>query len=123
MPRTMIKKNDDALVTTAQKIYKTWSSNHVDQLGGWNSDFMDSLVREIFRIVRCEYFLPDGTHLYWSTHCRHDGHEACGATELAPGLSRQPAQCKTCAAPCTCDCHRDTLLPPTVTSDSVIKEQ
>lgn len=47
----------------------------------------------------------DGTHWYWSTHCRHGRHDACNATELAPGVPRRPAQCKTCAAPCVCDCH------------------
>ena len=54
----------------------------------------------------------DGTHIYWSTHCRHGGedpddpyHRACTATELAPGVPRKPAQCKTCAAPCVCGCH------------------
>jgi hypothetical protein len=47
----------------------------------------------------------DGCHTYWSTHCRHGNHEACMATELAPGVARKPAQCKTCAAPCICGCH------------------
>lgn len=49
---------------------------------------------------------PDGTHDYWSTHCRHGNHEACSATELAPGVARRPSQCKTCAAPCRCSCHQ-----------------
>lgn len=56
---------------------------------------------------------PDGEHVYWSTHCRHAlvhgldhaGHQACMATELAPGVLRQPAQCKACGAPCQCPCH------------------
>lgn len=48
----------------------------------------------------------DKGHWYWSTHCRHDNHDACAATELAPGVPRRPAQCKTCAAPCVCHCHR-----------------
>jgi hypothetical protein len=48
------------------------------------------------------------THSYWSTHCRHGNHEACAAKELAPGVSRKPAQCKTCAAPCICSCHKTT---------------
>ena len=48
----------------------------------------------------------DGSHRYWSTHCRHDNHGACSATELAPGVPREPAQCKTCAAPCLCHCHK-----------------
>lgn len=50
---------------------------------------------------------PDGRHEYWSTHCRHDNHGACSATELAPGVPRKPAQCKNpqCNAPCVCECH------------------
>ncbi len=48
---------------------------------------------------------PDGHHAYWSTHCRHERHGTCSATELAPGVPRRPAQCKTCSAPCTCRCH------------------
>lgn len=57
---------------------------------------------------------PDGGHWYWSTHCRHatdedpGGHDACKATELAPGVPRRPAQCKTCGAPCRCYCHKET---------------
>lgn len=49
----------------------------------------------------------DGSHLYWSTHCRHGSHKACEATELAPGVPRKPAQCKTCGAGCICWCHED----------------
>lgn len=49
--------------------------------------------------------LADGTHHYWSTHCRHGRHDACKSTELAPGVPRAAAQCKTCAAPCLCRCH------------------
>lgn len=59
-----------------------------------------------------DVLLPDGTHLYWSTHCRHGNHAACSATELAPGLPRQPAQCKTCGAPCRCPhCHHEQETP------------
>lgn len=64
----------------------------------------------------------DGTHRYWSTHCRHapwprkkkkrkdetDGHDACTAAEFAPGVPRRPAQCKTCASACICPCHKET---------------
>jgi hypothetical protein len=49
-----------------------------------------------------------GEHSYWSTHCRHDRHDACKATELAPGVPRSPAQCKTCGARCICTCHRES---------------
>lgn len=63
--------------------------------------------------ARIDVVLPDGTHRYWSTHCRHaglpfddPGHDACRATELAPGVPRQPAQCKGCGSPCICPCHQ-----------------
>ncbi len=51
--------------------------------------------------------LFDGTHEYWSTHCRHggDGHDKCKATEFPGGGERNPSQCKTCEALCRCKCH------------------
>lgn len=61
--------------------------------------------------------LPDGTHRYWSTHCRHGRHRDCSATVLVsanpygPGdsaIKRTPAQCKTCASPCVCPCHKNS---------------
>lgn len=52
-----------------------------------------------------DILFDDGPHWYWSTHCRHGNHQACLATELAPGVPRKPAQCKTCASPCLCGCH------------------
>lgn len=52
-----------------------------------------------------DFVYADGSHTYWSTHCRHNNHDACNATSLAPGVPRRPAQCKTCGAPCICDCH------------------
>lgn len=56
--------------------------------------------------AKADVVYSDGKpHRYWSTHCRHDDHDACKATELAPGVPRRPAQCKTCAAPCRCECH------------------
>jgi hypothetical protein len=54
--------------------------------------------------VKMDVITADG-HVYWSTHCRHYRHDDCRATELAPGVPRRPAQCKTCAAPCICTCH------------------
>lgn len=60
----------------------------------------------------------NGEHNYWSTHCRHaiaddtpERHQACRATELAPGVPRRPAQCKTCGAPCRCPCHTASASP------------
>ncbi len=55
--------------------------------------------------AKADVLLSDGTHRYWSTHCRHGDHDACDARTLAPGVPRRPAQCKTCAAPCRCRCH------------------
>lgn len=45
-------------------------------------------------------------HAYWSTHCRHGHHDKCAATEFPGGGERKPSQCKTCAAPCICNCHQ-----------------
>lgn len=64
--------------------------------------------------TKADLLFVDGTHWYWSTHCRHgnemppwdERHLACQATELAPGVPRRPAQCKICAEPCMCLCHR-----------------
>ena len=67
--------------------------------------------------TRTDIIHPDGTHTYWSTHCRHGQHSACSATEMwgrntqdpegwSATIARKPAQCKTCAAPCICDCHQ-----------------
>lgn len=75
-----------------------------------------------------DVIFPDGTHRYWSTHCRHAGpspddprHADCSADRLAGDtlrdgralprtveIQRKPAQCKTCAAPCICPCHKTT---------------
>jgi hypothetical protein len=83
--------------------------------------------RRIFPIdAKVDAVFADGSHRYWSTHCRHDRHDACSATTLTgPAttlrgvrnkrvrldrpveMERQPAQCKTCAAPCLCACHKD----------------
>ena len=75
-------------------------------------------IADLERIHGCKIdaVLADGTHRYWSTHCRHGNHDDCSATMLvgprprsARGhrvlIPRQPAQCKTCAAPCICPCH------------------
>jgi hypothetical protein len=45
-------------------------------------------------------------HQYLSTGCLHGEHDYCKATESRAGAKR-PAQCKWCAAPCTCSCHAD----------------
>lgn len=60
-------------------------------------------------VAKADTILPDGRHLYWSTHCRHastpEEHAACAAVEHAPGVPRKPAQCKVCEASCDCECH------------------
>lgn len=56
-------------------------------------------------LAKADVVFHDGSHQYWSTHCRHDHHDACAVTELAPGIPREPAQCKSCGAPCLCGCH------------------
>ena len=63
-----------------------------------------------FPVGMADVIMPDGTHRYWSTHCRHEDHEACAANwlygEFGAFIARKPAQCKTCSAPCICDCHK-----------------
>jgi hypothetical protein len=43
-------------------------------------------------------------HVYLSTGCFHGEHTYCQSMTGAAGAKR-PAQCKFCAAPCTCPCH------------------
>lgn len=72
-----------------------------------------------FPVGMADVIMPDGTHRYWSTHCRHDRHEDCSASSMLRdvasdgrfptvpvSVTREPAQCKTCQAPCICDCHK-----------------
>lgn len=40
--------------------------------------------------AKVDAVMPDGTHHYWSTHCRHGNHGLCKRV------------CKTCSAPCGC---------------------
>lgn len=56
----------------------------------------------------------DGEHRYLSTGCLHGdtilpdgrtGHAYCQGDTGAAG-AKIPAQCKFCAAPCTCRCHQ-----------------
>jgi hypothetical protein len=64
---------------------------------------------------RVDVVHPDGSHDYYSTHCRHDRHRDCSATEIRRGdgvVPKAPAQCKTCAAPCVCPCHQDQQPAP-----------
>lgn len=94
-------------------------------------DWADIAMRTLTELERIHSFkidaiMPDGTHRYWSTHCRHGNHEACSATtitgsgtvlrgararrvriERPVSIERKPAQCKTCAAPCVCPCHQE----------------
>ncbi len=77
-------------------------------------------LAELERIhdYQIDAILPDGTHRYWSTHCRHGNHDLCSAdlihgqiagTEMSTAIVRKPAQCKAaeCSAPCICPCHKE----------------
>jgi len=68
--------------------------------------------------AKVDVILPDGTHRYWSTWCRHGdvpgNHEQCGSgtivrTTVDGGrqvvVTKSRATCKTCDAPCLCSCH------------------
>lgn len=48
--------------------------------------------------AKVDAVLADGTHRYWSTHCRHGDHDLCKGF------------CKKCgpAAPCVCSCHKSS---------------
>lgn len=77
-----------------------WRDTEIRRLLGALADFG----------VKVDAVLPDGTHLYWSTHCRHGRHDDCSATVIHRGggeVSKRPAQCKTCAAPCRDLHHSD----------------
>jgi hypothetical protein len=58
---------------------------------------------------KADILFADGTHRYWSTHCRHGHHNKCAATSFPGGGKRNPSQCKTeeCQAPCRCECHAE----------------
>jgi hypothetical protein len=41
-------------------------------------------------LIKADVLMPDGSHAYWSTHCRHGDHNLCKLT------------CKGCGSPCIC---------------------
>lgn len=104
-----------------------------EALGGIVNSYLGELAaagRLLPEGASTDVLLADGTHRYWSTHCRHGNHEACAADRLpawrAPAqlewllppvttIERNPAQCKTCASPCICPCH---ATPPTINEES-----
>jgi hypothetical protein len=64
--------------------------------------------------AQADVMLPDGTHRYWSTHCRHGNHQLCESnailgrtvvSDLPVAIGRVPARCKGCVSPCICPCH------------------
>jgi hypothetical protein len=64
--------------------------------------------------AKVDVMLPDGTHTYWSTHCRHGNHQLCESnaitgltvvSERPVAIGKVPARCKSCASPCVCECH------------------
>lgn len=69
--------------------------------------------------AKVDVILPDGSHRYWSTWCRHGLHGPCGASNHIKSWNadgsprelyntpREPAQCKTCTSPCICTCHKE----------------
>jgi hypothetical protein len=91
------------LITRHGPVY--WIANGITGCVG--ALLLGTVVRAMRRLneARVDVVFADGTHWYRSTLCRHKRHKECAATELAPGLPRRPAQCKTCASPCLCGCH------------------
>jgi hypothetical protein len=67
--------------------------------------------------AKVDVVFADGSHRYWSTHCRCLGnHDACSATviegmdvheDMLAYVARKPAQCRSCSSPCLCTCHKD----------------
>lgn len=64
--------------------------------------------------AQADVMLPDGTHTYFSTHCRHGNHQLCESnaitgltvvSERPVAIGKVPARCKGCASPCICECH------------------
>lgn len=64
--------------------------------------------------ARADVMLPDGSHTYFSTHCRHGSHQLCESnaitgltvvSERPVAIGKVPARCKGCASPCVCECH------------------
>lgn len=45
-------------------------------------------------------------HVYLSTGCLHGHHDYC-QNHTGHSGTKTPAQCKFCAAPCTCGCHQE----------------
>lgn len=65
-------------------------------------------VEALARLPKVDVVHPDGTHEYWSTHCRCSGdHGLCKATTINGG-PRTPSRSKCCDSPCKCWCHRET---------------
>lgn len=97
------------------------SSPHLSGSGGNATRIALQVVDDLEQLgAKVDVILPDGTHRYWSTHCRHDNHDACSApsvplTLLFEGrplaeplaLPRKPAECKGCGSPCVCPCHQE----------------
>ncbi len=50
-------------------------------------------------------------HVYLSTGCLHGHHDYCQSHTGHSG-TKTPAQCKFCAAPCTCGCHQHNATQP-----------
>jgi uncharacterized protein (DUF433 family) len=87
-------------------------------LAGWRGTSVDELQPpdpELGGEDKADVLHADGSHYYWSTHCRHAGddeddedskrkHRMCATTTINGG-PRKPAQCKICHSPCVCPCH------------------
>jgi hypothetical protein len=46
-------------------------------------------------------------HEYLSTACLHEQHDYCKSKITDTGISKFPAECKFCKAPCICGCHEE----------------
>jgi len=57
--------------------------------------------------LHAEFDDDEPTHHYLSTGCLHGEHGYCQTGKTKGGVTKAPAQCKFCRAPCVCDCHQE----------------
>jgi hypothetical protein len=61
--------------------------------------------RDVVHAAAAELLQRAEPHIYLSTGCLHGDHAYCQNTTGLNG-TKQPAECKHCAAPCRCSCHQ-----------------
>lgn len=79
--------------------WRVWAEDAARVLGGWDkartAADLEPPDPDVGGVDLVDVVHPDGTHVYWSTHCRHGHHGLCRLT------------CKHCSAPCQCPCGHE----------------